>query len=754
MDSTASQYIAEPTSTENWVSNAETFLAVIERRAIGDWAFVAADALLQNQSIQNDGTEACGTEAAGAVFDQDLEDILQQFGVGPATQTANPVTIPVKAKRRPRTAAAQLALRLARQFGSQEAFEAALSSGRRIVIFRCDRDLVSVTEQLLPDLLHQTHRIGGRVSPLVLKLQHACDNASSSTPGSPQDISDSLRRGLDSDRTVVILMESGETLPSLIRTLRPEIIDLSSFDQALLLAHLRLRYPNAELTEEEVDHAFPESGDLAHIGMTDLAHACRAETPGEALGLLIGAAHDQNFHDGRELANFPVTTKVREELEQVVHDLRDWKVGRIGWQDVTRGILLWGPPGTGKTELPRLVAREAGISVLAASLAAWQGKSARSSDTISQMQAFFREAAARAPCIAFIDELDAIGDRARPADHNSAWTSLIVGALLEQLDGFSDRNGVVVIGATNHPDRIDDALIRAGRFDRHIRLDHPTPDLLPDVLRWHLKKDLAELDLAPFSSRLIGMSGAAVGEVVRRARALARRARSSLSLTDLDVALSEQRPKLPSALRRVIAVHEAGHALIAHAIGRNTPDMLAILPEGGIARQLVTPGPVGVEELEDELVVLLGGRAAERVMFGRVTTGSGGDETSDLAAATKIAVAIDSSFCLGGSPIWRGRPESAQRHLQEDPELRRQVGMRLRHAENRAMNVLTAHRSTLERLAAELDARGNLGRAALAALLQDIEAGSASKMDCSAIQIASAERPCSSRMFKNAVPRG
>lgn len=181
------------------------------------------------------------------------------------------------------------------------------------------------------------------------------------------------------------------------------------------------------------------------------------------------------------------------------------------------------------------------------------------------MRAAFASAAEQAPCILFIDEVDSFGDRARPRDHNSTYTDYILNALLDLLDGFHGHEGVMVMAATNHPDKLDAALIRPGRFDHIVTLDYPSFDRLPAAIRWQLGADLPDADLSGVAVRAAGASGADIAAAVRAARARARMGRRDLILTDLEEALAAARPSLPEALRWRVSVHEAGHAVVEWA---------------------------------------------------------------------------------------------------------------------------------------------------------------------------------------------
>jgi ATP-dependent Zn protease len=290
---------------------------------------------------------------------------------------------------------------------------------------------------------------------------------------------------------------------------------------------------------------------------------------------------------------------------------------------------------------------------------------------------------------------------------------------------------VIVMAATNHPEKLDRAITRAGRFDRILRLPHPDHTLLPQVLRWHLGADLAEADLTGVAQAALGMSGADIAAAVRAARGRARQARRALALADLTDAIHEARTPLPKSLRRIVAVHEAGHALVSAATGRADVAMLAIQSDGGVTATSLHRTGEDRAAIEAHLASSMAGRAAERLLLGQVSAGSGGDPGSDLATATRLATALEASWGLGSTLIWQGSVEGIEARLRDDTGLRARVETHLRNAETRASRILTAHRALLEEMASALETAGVLSGPELAAFIARVrrEAGAASEVD-------------------------
>jgi cell division protease FtsH len=478
------------------------------------------------------------------------------------------------------------------------------------------------------------------------------------------------------------------------------MVELAPLDRTMLAQLLVDAYPLANAPGAALS-ALPADAPVARITPSDLLFALRWPDPDRAVAALAAALTPEEAENGPGLAEFPLPDQVRGPLEQLVEDLRAWQTGEIPWRDVSRGLLLAGPPGTGKTEVARLVAREAGISVVAGSVATWQAQGERASGIVKAMKESFAKAAAQAPCIVFIDEVDAFGDRDR-RDHNSSWTEYVVAALLECLDGYAGLEGVVPMAATNHVNKVDAAIRRPGRFDRVLRLGHPAVDLMPQAIRWQVWPDLSDVDLTAIAAQAAGMSGADVAGVVRAARAMARRARRPLSVEDLSATLAEIRPSMPEAVRWQVAMHEAGHAVVGAATGVATPRMLALQGDGGVTHAERHVIHQRRSELAAALAVDMAGRAAERLAFGEASAGAGGAADSDLARATTMAIALECSWGLGERLSWLGDPETIAARLRLDPPLAARVEDHLRQAEERALRILQAQTPVLEAIATAL----------------------------------------------------
>jgi cell division protease FtsH len=342
--------------------------------------------------------------------------------------------------------------------------------------------------------------------------------------------------------------------------------------------------------------------------------------------------------------------EAKQELEEIVGFLKDpSSYGRLG-AHVPKGVLLVGPPGTGKTLLARAVAGEAGVPFYSISgsefVEMFVGVGA------ARVRDLFEQARQRAPCIIFIDELDALG-RARgagPMMGGNDEKDQTLNQLLSELDGFDPQQGIVLLSATNRPEILDPALLRAGRFDRQILVDRPDKKGRVEILAVHIKKVKLEPDAAleEIASLTPGFSGADLANLVNEAAILAtRRSADAVTVDDFTGAIErivaglEKKNRLLNPYERtVVAYHETGHALVRLALpGIETIHKISIIPRGigalgyNIQRPTEDRYLMTEDELLNKMAVLMGGRAAEVLVFNELSTGA----ADDLSQATNIA---------------------------------------------------------------------------------------------------------------------
>ena len=435
--------------------------------------------------------------------------------------------------------------------------------------------------------------------------------------------------------------------------------------------------------------------------------------------------------------------EAKTELAEIVEFLRRPERFTALGAKIPKGVLLTGPPGTGKTLLARAVAGEARVPFFSLSgsdfVEMFVGVGA------ARVRDLFEQAKQHAPCIVFVDELDAIG-RARGVHLSNINDERehTLNQLLVEMDGFAPNSGVVLLAATNRPDVLDPALLRPGRFDRQVVLDAPDVTGREAILRVHARhKRLApDVDLGAVARGTPGFSGADLANALNEAALLAaRRGRDRIEQRDVEEAVEKvvagperKSRRLDDAEKRRVAVHEAGHALVAmHSPHADPVHKISIVPRGKAALGYTLQLPTGdrylltAAALRDKLRSLLGGRAAEDLVFGDVSTGA----ENDLEAATALARRIVCQFGMGKAvglmhvarePDWAaGALGGLQRDCSEETAhaIDDEVRALLDDAYAEARHVLAQHRHQLDRVAAALLERETLDAAALHALLAE-----------------------------------
>lgn len=416
--------------------------------------------------------------------------------------------------------------------------------------------------------------------------------------------------------------------------------------------------------------------------------------------------------------------EAKEELQEVIEFLRiPEKFRRLGGK-VPKGVMLAGAPGTGKTLLAKAVAGEAGVPFFSLSgsefVEMFVGVGA------ARVRDLFHQAQQKAPCIVFIDELDALG-KARglspSAGHEEREQTL--NQLLVEMDGFDSNTGVIIMAATNRPEILDPALLRAGRFDRHVVLDRPDVKGRKEILQVHVRniKLSSEVDLSIIAARTPGFVGADLANIVNEAALLAaRREHDEVLMSDIDDAidrviagLEKKNRVITPREKAIIAHHEIGHALTAESLPHGDPvRKVSIIPRGvaalGYTQQLPTEDRYLMtrSELADRLCVLLGGRVAEEIIFGDISTGAQDDLQKATDTARSMVTTYGMSEQLGLRTFEKERrslfletPLATQKDYSEEKAaaIDKEVEAILDRAYRRVHELLTARKSVLEKLA-------------------------------------------------------
>ncbi len=375
------------------------------------------------------------------------------------------------------------------------------------------------------------------------------------------------------------------------------------------------------------------------------------------------------------------------------------RAGTLSYGEIESGI-FFGPPGTGKTLLARSLARSARVAFVPTSVPDWfMRKSGHLGDVIQQIDEVFARALALAPSVLFLDEIDALPDRAVADARSREWWSSVVSALLTRIDSCrAARRGVVLLAATNHLSHLDEALKRPGRFDRKLHIPPPDTAGLAAILRSHLKGDLADEDLVPLARLMPGATGADVTAIVKAARRLARGANRSLDLADLRQAILPEDGR-SEAQRRHVAVHEAGHAAVALTLGFKVAQV-SIRGQGsaGGVTDIVIPSVSTRADIEHRVLVLLAGRAANLMMGAAPDTGA----TGDLSEATRLLAAAQASFGLGDGLVTRTSPEAALSLVGRDHALASTIDVRLKRLMHQAQDIVAGERLLIEAIADSL----------------------------------------------------
>jgi cell division protease FtsH len=489
---------------------------------------------------------------------------------------------------------------------------------------------------------------------------------------------------------------------------------------------------------------------LPAIVLVALWNLMLGKSAGAGTGSMMGIAQSKAkvFVESKTKIRFADVAGIdeaKEELMEVVEFLRNpERFRRLGGK-IPKGILIVGAPGTGKTLLAKAVAGEAGVPFLSISgsefVEMFVGVGA------ARVRDLFAQAQKLAPCIIFIDELDALGKARGVAGLNgNDEREQTLNQLLVQMDGFDTQSGVIILAATNRPEILDQALLRPGRFDRHVAIDRPDIKGREQILKVHARGVVLapEVDLAVIAAKTPGFAGADLANIVNEAALRAARAsKPAVDMKDFDEAIDrviaglEKRNRVMNPKEKeTVAYHEAGHALVAESRPRaDRVSKISIIPRGigalGYTQQLPTEDRYLLKrsELLDRLDVLLGGRVAEELVYGDVSTGA----QDDLQRATDMARHMVTQYGMSDrlgqvtfdaprSGVFLSGPEAASRgnYSEETAKLiDAEIARLIREAHARVRETLTEKRTALDALAGMLLKLEVVDRSALEQVLRE-----------------------------------
>ncbi|WP_339638143.1 AAA family ATPase [uncultured Sulfitobacter sp.] len=443
-------------------------------------------------------------------------------------------------------------------------------------------------------------------------------------------IASAVRKGMK----VIVLTPNAASLPPVGRALCQSALKFPPLSFEIWIEVLRVTHSAAgKVATENLHTLLPDTASLAALPLAVIESAFREPTTLKVANALADAAARIRKSTEKTLEDVVLNNAARAPISRLVADVRAWRSGNLPWSEVSASILLYGPPGNGKTLLASALAGSLEVPLISTSYSDCQ-RQGHQGDMLRALSEKVDEAIRNAPSVFFLDELDSFTRRDAPG-RRSDYIVVVVNGLLEHLSVLNDTPGVVVVGATNYREMIDPAITRPGRFDMHLEIGHPERTAITRILANASGMDANQFDLTPLGDQLMGASGAQVAATVRLARGLARSEAVELQFRHLQDAASKIAPPLdPDVLWRT-AVHKAGHIVVAHHLGMPPVRKAELRNVGGSVEFPERPLECQTT-VRHRIATLMGGRAAEQVILGTASNGAGLGPSSDLAEATRL----------------------------------------------------------------------------------------------------------------------
>lgn len=600
---------------------------------------------------------------------------------------------------------ALMCARVAQTFGSTRSVNDLTRPGAVTVLQVADSADLSrfgdvMRNGMIPESIHVTQTLQGTLQEKSVHCLSVFRGESSDT--SPKAAIARIEDALALRPALIVLLSDPMLLPKSLWEVLPQPVRLPSLSQeAILFALTKTHSRTGRVDRKKLLAALPADQAIARLSKVQLFSAFRETSTLRVAALLSNVATVITATD--RLSELEGSGALYGAAKQIVSDMKAFAEGTLSWSDVPHGLLLNGAPGTGKTCAAQCIADATGLPFVAAKVGGWQSKG-HLGDLLKAMTSTFDEARLKAPCVLFLDELDSIGDRNDSDTHGRNYRRQVVNELLAQLDGVASSEGIMLIGATNNLDDIDAAVLRAGRLDMHVTVPIPDAKAIERLIRHHLGTDTFD-DLSPAVIAARGKTPADIAGSIRIARAAARASGVPLNIGHIIAALPRKSAPNTTLARRV-ALHEAGHAVIAHILGIGEIQELSLTGQGGEILIFRAGWEGTVQSFDDQIAYCLAGRAAEIVMLGSASGGAGGSENSDLALATSFALQVERTTGLGlNGLVWE--PIGALGRTMTDGE-REKVSQRLEIQSARAHVLLAPHRDALQRIAQALIDQGHV----------------------------------------------